>query len=62
MVKLCFNFKDYTPLEINVNSTQDVDNFNNLINYCMQGAKVTTTSETTNKVTYDVDMSFEDKK
>ena len=62
MIKLYFNFKDYPPLEINVNSTQDVVNFNNLINYCMQGAKFTTTSEITNKVTYDVDMSFEDMK
>ena len=62
MVKVVYGFKDYTPIEVNLASKQDVINLNILIQYLMQGAKVYHDSSTNDDVqNYFVDMSWEDK-
>ena len=62
---LKFNFsKDcYTPIYINVVSNEDVTNLNILLNYLMQGAKVSSkmNEDPDVDIEYTVDMSFEDK-
>ena len=62
MVKVVYRFKDYTPIEVNLASEQDVINLNIIIHYLMQGAKVYHDSSTNDDVqNYFVDMSWEDK-
>ena len=63
MVKVVYRFKEYTPIEVNLGSEQDVINLNIIIHYLMQGAKVYRDSSTNDDVqNYFVDMSWEDKK
>ena len=63
MVKVVYRFKEYTPIEVNLASEQDVINLNIIIHYLMQGAKVYRDSSTNDNVqNYFVDMSWEDKK
>lgn len=59
MVKIVYEFKDYTPIEVNLASEQDVINLNIIIHYLMQGAKVYSTNGDVQN--YFVDMSWEDK-
>ena len=62
MVKIVYEFKDYTPIEVNLASEQDVINLNIIIHYLMQGAIVYYDSSTNDGVqNYFVDMSWEDK-
>lgn len=59
-MKVVYGFEDYTPLEINVGSIEDLNNLNILINYCMSGAIVRHDSgPDEDKKYYYVDMSFE---
>lgn len=61
-MKIVYNFKDYTPIEVNLDSEQDVINLNIIINYLMRGAIVYYDSSTNDGVqNYFVDMSWEDK-
>ena len=55
-MKLRFNFKEYTPIEVDVNG-KDIDNLNIIFNYLNQGAKVIGTKDNE----YYMDMSFEDE-
>lgn len=62
MVKVVYGFKDYTPIEVNLNSEQDLTNLNIILHYLMMGAIVYHDSSAEDNINhYFVDMSCEDK-
>ena len=57
MKTLTFNFKEYTPIEVNVKSEEDITNLNIILGYICHGAKIFYEGNEQ----YFMDMSFEDE-
>ena len=63
MITVTYAFRDYSPININLNSEQDPINLNIVLSYVMQGAQVRhDTSTEVNNPVYFVDMTWEENK